>query len=85
MRRMQYAVARATPAKPRLVDPQSLVVWHTAPKLLRAEASVAAQFAAECHSACNFGSDAILMTAERMVDCSNFDPLMGVIGVQNWL
>src|SRR5215470_2508685 len=40
-------VARATPTKPRLVDPQIFCVWHAPPKLLRAESSIAAQFAAE--------------------------------------
>src|SRR5215831_20025067 len=32
-------------AKPRLVAPQIFFVWHAPPKLLGAEASVAAQFA----------------------------------------
>src|SRR5215470_3373341 len=40
-------VARATPTKPRLVDPQIFCVWHAPPKLLRAESSIAAQFAAK--------------------------------------
>src|SRR5215510_4886936 len=45
-RGINNVVARATPAKPRLVDPQILFVSQ-APKLLRAEASVAAQFTAK--------------------------------------
>ena len=53
-------VASATPAKPRLVDPQIFFMWHTPPKLLRAEASVAAQFAAKVRLVriASFGRDA---------------------------
>src|SRR5215470_1904486 len=53
-------VARATPTKPRLVDPQIFFVWHASPKSLRAEASVAAQFATKVRLVriASFGRDA---------------------------
>ena len=54
------SVASATPAKPRLVDPQIFFVWHASPKLLRAEASIAAQFTAKVRLVriASFGRDA---------------------------
>src|SRR5215471_18146903 len=60
IRGLWYVVASATPAKPRLVDPQIFFVWHASPKLLRAEASVAAQFAAKVRLVriASFGRDA---------------------------
>lgn len=56
----RMAFARTTQTKPHLVDPQSLFVWHTPPKLLRAEARVAAQFATKVRliRVTSFGRDA---------------------------
>src|SRR5262244_1083465 len=55
-----HVVASTTPVEPRLVDPQIVVIWHAPPKLLRAEASVAAQFAAKVRLVriASFGRDA---------------------------
>ena len=60
IRGLWYVVASATPAKPRLVDPQIFFVWQASPKLLRAEASIAAQFAAKMRLVriASFGRDA---------------------------